>query len=64
VTGWTDPVTGLWSGPVEEPDYPLRCQHCDRDIRKMPGGDFYSDRAGWTYCQKDLAHQPLPEVPC
>jgi hypothetical protein len=59
---WVDPVTGLESGPIEEPDYLLRCQHCDRDIRLLHG--FYVDRAGWTYCRKDLPHRPLPEVPC
>lgn len=59
---WTDPVTGLTSGPLVEVSYPLRCQHCENDIRQMPGGDFYEDVSGFTTCRKDLGHHPMPVV--
>lgn len=55
---WIDPTTGLTSGPIAEADYPLRCQHCEKDIRALNG--FYEDRAGFTYCTKDLPHNPMP----
>lgn len=59
---WPDRVTGLISGPIVEPAYPTRCQHCTKDIRKMPGGDFYEDPAGFTTCRKGIPHKPLPAV--
>jgi hypothetical protein len=60
--GWYDERTGLVTGPICEPAYPKRCQHCDQNIRLMPGGDFYTDPNGFTSCRKDLPHHPLPEV--
>lgn len=57
---WIDPVTGLSSGPIAEPAYPLRCQHCPEDIRELNG--FYEDRQGFTRCTKDVDHQPMPDT--
>lgn len=58
--GWPDRVTGLVSGPIVESDYPLRCQHCTKDIRPITGG--YEDPTGFTTCRKDLFHKPMPAV--
>jgi hypothetical protein len=56
--GWRDPVTGLISGPVDEPVYDLRCQHCPEAIRLLENG-FYEDRRGFMRCQKDMDHKPM-----
>lgn len=55
---WADPATGLASGPIDEPEYPLRCRHCPDDIRGLNG--FYENRAGFTRCAKGVDHEPMP----
>lgn len=61
---WTDPCTGLTSGPVDEPTYPAKCRHCAQPIRPHAAGGetFWMDEAGLYRCMKDVNHQPMPAL--
>lgn len=53
--------------PSTVPDFPLRCQHCEKPIQLVGRSvriPLYRDRAGFFICETNayLPHRPMPSV--